>query len=204
MMDDTKPETNLILERRCYYCGELILGKRSDAKYCTQKCRQKDYLKRNEDGETREFAIMYVKSYDRDDEASEEKFRKQILSLLKKKGKPSEEKRFDILVNFYSLLRKLLSFVEQFFQILTLEKAVRSDLKKLSTDLSIIVEGLMQSSHSEARNIAFETDFLKNLIRNLVSEMQMMHKTTIELDFHDDLRDEMIEFHAKLAEMMEF
>jgi len=196
-------QTSVISTHICRYCNEPIFGKRSDAKFCSARCRQQNYLDKKEDPRIKSMAkLFYDLTSKEPGEHDEHKFG-LINTNLSDVIDPSKYHKFDGYVYYLRVLGTAKTVIEQLFKYEKEQGEIQIELEELLATISKKVTELKKTNNQKMNFLIAWFTEIANLIRQILSEVKLKSHSGSKFTISETKQQLLISYHAHIVAKME-
>jgi len=201
-MKTDSTQTSLSNTHICHYCNEPIIGKRRDAKFCSAKCRQQNYLDKKDDPRIKLLAKSYFDVMKREPGSHDAEIFRMINENLSRIDDPISYHKHAAYVYFFQALDEAKSIIEQLFQYEKEQGVTQIELEELLATIYKKVSELKNTNNQKLNFLIAWLTEIANLIRQISSEMKLKHSGS-KFTISETKQQLFISYHAHIVAAME-
>jgi hypothetical protein len=202
MKNDIQHQSSLN-SQTCHFCGEKIIGKRRDAKFCSASCRQQHHLEKKEGPFIREIAKTSFNIPRNVPEKHQLKMSQANYENLMRIKDPSGIKKHADYLSLLENLDDVKTQIEKLFTFESNEFVSQEELMEFFHEVTEKSSDIKKKNHKNTSFLINLYSAIEMFIRFHLSEMKLTNVLEIQFKLNDDLKQMLIKYHSQIEKKME-
>lgn len=188
----------------CQYCGDKFYARRSDAKFCTASCRQKNHNDKKVGEAYIDAVILQLHADKEEDVIRKVALRNAVSENLLQIRDPDKNAKFQKLLSELRTLDGAREIIDQIFLYAGLNQIPGHIIRDLTHKTEQIVADLKEKNQIKHKSLADALTLLLELLELKLTEIELTRKKAIKIEIPEPLRTELIKKYAQVKKRLNY